>query len=53
MQRHIGGRSVREISVELCEELVLHAVYTAISSTCRGRRERVKRIVSVEQSQQE
>jgi len=40
VQRHIGVRSMREISVELCEELVLGAVYTAILSTCLGRRER-------------
>jgi len=40
VQRHIDGWSVREISVEPCEELVLGAVYTAILSTCLGRRER-------------
>jgi hypothetical protein len=43
VQRHIGGRSMREISVEACEETMLGAVYTAILSTCLGRREGEKK----------
>lgn len=55
MQRHIGGRSMIEISAEPCEESVLGAVYTAILSTCLGRREgREKREknVSIKHAQQ-
>jgi hypothetical protein len=44
VQRHIDGRSVRDISVALCEELVLGAVYTATLSTCLGGRERERQI---------
>jgi hypothetical protein len=40
VQRHIGVRRMRGIAMVLCAGLVMGAVYTAIVSTCLGRRER-------------